>query len=99
MKLGNISKLLATSPFKDKALEIEAVFDQAGVDTLDKLDNGPRYFGISIVGYSAYQICSYVRAAAIEEAMKPTPTEISPVSIVDLVEGIEEYNRLRDEEE
>ncbi len=75
MKLGNIGKLLAKSPFKDKAPEIEAVFNQAGVDTLDKLDNGPRYFGKSIAGYSAYQICSYVRAAAIEEAMKPASIE------------------------
>ncbi len=97
MKLGNIGKLLATSPFKDKAPEIEAVFSQAGVDTLDKLDNGPRYFGPRIVGYSAYQICSYVRAAVIEEAMKPAPIETSP--ILEVVELLEELQELADEEE
>ncbi len=71
MKLGSISKLLAESPFKDKAQEIELVFGVAGVDSLNKLENGPRYFGKSIAGYSAYQVCAYVRKAAIQEAMKP----------------------------
>ena len=78
MQLGDVGKLLAKSPFKDRAPEIEAVFKQAGVDTLEKLDNGPRYFGSSIAGYSAYQICSFVRAAAIEEAMKPAPKAKPP---------------------
>ena len=82
MQLGSISKLLAKSPFKDKAQEIEVVFSMAGVDSLDKLDNGPRFFGKSIAGYSSYQICAYVREAAIQEAMKPAeapkPKEAAP---------------------
>ena len=71
MQLGSISKLLAKSPYKDKAKEIEAEFKVAGVDSLDKLDNGPRFFGKSVAGYSTYQVCAFVREAAIEEAMKP----------------------------
>lgn len=93
MKLGNIGNLLAGSPFEDRAPEIEHAFTVAGVDTLEKLDNGPRYFGKSIAGYSAYAICRYVREAAIQAAMQPAPIETPSIS-----EFIAEVEALDEEE-
>ena len=92
MKLGNIRNLLAGSPFEDRAPEIEHAFTVAGVDTLEKLDNGPRYFGKSLAGYSAYQVCSYVREAAINKAMEPAPIEIPsiPEEVAELLATDEE---------
>jgi len=70
MNIEPIYDLLLGSPFEDKAAEISSAFSSAGVKTLDELDNAPRLLGSSVAGYSAYQVCSFLRGAAIEREIQ-----------------------------
>jgi hypothetical protein len=84
MKIHSVSKLLAESPFKDKTKEIEQAFSAAGVKTLDDVDNAPRLLGSNVAGYSTYQVCAFLRKAAIEHeiqksAPKPVPKQKAQV--------------------
>ena len=74
MNIDSFDELLAGSPFVDKAKEIEQALNAARVKTLDDLDNAPRLLGSSVAGYSTYQICAFLRQAAIErEIQKSVP--------------------------
>ena len=78
MKIDSFDELLAGSPFADKAKEIEKALAAARVKTLDDLDNAPRLLGSSVAGYSTYQICAFLRQAAIErEIQKSVPIVVS----------------------
>lgn len=109
MELGSISKLLSSSKFADKAKEIEATFDNLGVKTLNDLDNAPAKLGLRTAGYSTYQLCAYLRKAAIdaviagdveesEELLEPTPEPEPEVVTEDVDEVLEEVEPKESEE-
>ena len=77
MEIGSVSKLLSGSKFADHAKEIEAVFDQLGIKTLDDLDNAPRKLGPRTIVYSTYQLCAYLRQAMIQAVIEG-PVEVEP---------------------
>ena len=78
MKIDSVYDLLAGSPFEDKAAEIHQAFSAAKVNTLDDIDNAPRLLGSNVAGYSTYQVCAFLRKAAIEhEIQKSAPIKVS----------------------
>lgn len=99
MKIDSVYELLAGSPFEDKAAEIHQAFSAAKVKTLDDIDNAPRLLGSNVAGYSTYQVCAFLRNAAIEhEIQKSAP--IAPVEVpVQYIIDVPEDDRGSSEEE
>lgn len=69
MELGSVKSLLSGSPFADHAKDIDEVFGQLKITTLQDLDNAPRLLSPRVAGYSSFQVCAYVRQAAIDRAI------------------------------
>lgn len=80
MELDSIKNLLSGSPFADHADDIDEVFGLLNINTLNDLDNAPRILGPRIAGYSSFQICAYIRKAAIDKAIS------EPIPIVEVPE-------------
>lgn len=102
MEIGSVSKLLSGSKFADHAKEIEAEFDRLGIKTLNDLDNAPRSLGLRTATYSTYQLCAYLRSAAIQaviyapldvEPPEPEPVAETVVVVLEPVEEIEPEER------
>jgi hypothetical protein len=69
MELHSIESLLSGSPFADHAKDIADVFGLLKIKTLDDLDNAPRLLGPRVAGYSTFQVCAYLRQAAIDHVI------------------------------
>ncbi len=69
MELGSVKSLLSGSPFADRAKDIDKMFGQLKITTLQDLDNAPRLLSPRVAGYSSFQVCAYIRQAAIERAI------------------------------
>jgi len=76
MELGSISKLLSGSKYEEHANEIEEVFNNLGIKTLNDLDNSPKALGLNTLGYSSLQLVRYIREAAIDVVLYGEPEEI-----------------------
>ena len=109
MELGSISGLLADSKFADRAQEIDSTFERLGITTLNDRDNAPRSLGIRVAGYSTYQLCAYIREAAIQAIvdgpvieelpeLEPEPETVSEEVVVVLEQDEESIPEERSEE-
>lgn len=69
MELGSVESLLSGSPFAEHAKDIDGVFSLLKITTLQDLDNAPRILSPRVSGYSSFQVCAYIRQAAIDRAI------------------------------
>ena len=75
MEISPIAPLLVNSKFADHAEEIAVAFEQAGVTTLQQLDNAPRKIGPGVAGYSTFQVKAFIRDAAIQRVIEGSNIE------------------------